>query len=293
MGVAKNIILGFVSFLLVLSFSLTILLGSANMLLYPQVYQTAFDDNNAYDFIKNELNKNSGSSIEIPEEGLRLSVNSLFENLLSYIRGDSENLNLKIELTNENLKSFVKENLKNLPVCKDGEEPFAGEKVVCMPSGKTSDEFADEVVEKNNLGNQQIDMGEAMGFKEENLQQAKSYVQTYKLILYGLIFFSALMILLCFVLSLDDISVSARFLGTSLMISGISVIVSIFVSSGVLTKILSESAVFSSISIANGVTQSLFEQVFSRAKIYSYASLGIGIASFAFSIVLGKIQSNK
>ena len=78
MGVAKNIILGFVSFLLVLSFSLTILLGSANMLLYPQVYQTAFDDNNAYDFIKNELNKNSGSSIEIPEEGLRLSVNSFF-----------------------------------------------------------------------------------------------------------------------------------------------------------------------------------------------------------------------
>lgn len=78
MGIAKNFILGILSFFLIIALSVSVVLYSTNVLLYPSVYKESLEKNNVYD------------SFENFEENAKQKIDSSLENFLSYLRGEKE-----------------------------------------------------------------------------------------------------------------------------------------------------------------------------------------------------------
>ncbi len=150
MGVGKNILLVFVSFLLVLSIIFLGIFWSLHTFLYPQIYEKALSESGAYNSL-NLTDVVGGSFIKIPSTGVQGIVNTLLENTLSYMRGDSSNLNLTLEVDTQKLNDFFLKNVQDFRVCNPGEEPFNGTEPVCRPADVNVSKYLDQVLQKKNF----------------------------------------------------------------------------------------------------------------------------------------------
>ncbi len=288
MGLIKNILVGFISVFLILSVSLLIFLGGLNALLYPQVYENALGENNVYDSI-NITEIQGADFVKMPDGGTEFLINNLLGNFLSYIRGDAEELSLKIQIDRENLRNFFKDKIGEIPECGENESEYdeSGNQI-CKSKEKTDEQFLDEFLEKKNatiFEQESIDLSSVFSIQNESVSKIREFVKIFRLAFFGLIFLSAFLIVLIFVLSLDSISSGIRTTGIGLFIAGISVLPATFLAPDVLTKAMSQINFPIVAEIAGNVVVSAV----SRINLYAYIAMGIGAVLFVLSFALGKI----
>jgi len=128
---------------------------SVNILLYPGVYISAFENNDVYTEIENllSLNESQGEGALLPdvgdieitdlfanEGGIEYVVNDLLSNFLAYIRSDTDELDLTIELNTEVLRQFFEEFVQDFPICEEGQDPYLNGSLLdslpeCIPPG--------------------------------------------------------------------------------------------------------------------------------------------------------------
>ena len=287
MGLIKNIFIGVISLFLILSISLLIFSGGLNALLHPQVYENALKENNFYDTI--DFSKvHGGEFIKMPN-GVEFLVDNLLENFFAYIRGETEEPNLTIQIDGENLRDFFKERMNEFPECGANEDAYDAEgNPKCRPPGKTTDEFLDDFLKSKNvtiLGRESVDLSNVYNLQDENISRIRGFVKLFRLAFFGLIFFSAFLTVLIFILSLDSISSGMRTTGINFFIAGISVI-----PAGILIpKFLTEKISSINLPIAAGIAEQVVLGVISRINFYAYVAMGIGAALFAMSFAFWKI----
>ncbi len=288
MGVIKNILIGFISLFLILSVSLIIFLGGLNALLYPQVYEDALKENNFYGAIN--LSEIQGTDfVKMPDGGMEFLVNNFLGNFLSYIRGDAEELSLKIQIDRENLRNFFKDKIGEIPECgENGSEYDESGNPICKSKEKTDEQFLDEFLEKKNVTvfeQESVDLSSIFSIQDESVSKIREFVKIFRLAFFGLIFLSAFLIALIFILSLDSISSGIRATGIGFFIAGISVLPATFLVPGVLTKTINSI----NLPIAADIAGQIVLGVISRINLYAYIAIGIGAALFVLSFALGKI----
>lgn len=287
MGAIKNILIGFISIFLILSVSLLIFFGALNSLLHPQIYESALKENNFYDTI--DLSKiQGGEFIKLPN-GVEFLVNGLLENFLSYMRGETEEPNLRIQIDTENLRNFFKERLNEIPECSGNETAYdESGNPKCKPSGKTTDEFLDEFLKNKNVTvfeQDSVDLSNVYNLQSEEVSRIRGFVKIFRFAFFGLMFFSAFLIVLIFVLSLDSIHSGIMTTGIDFFIAGISVLPAGFL----IPKILTEKLGSVGLPIVADVAENVAVSLVSRMNFYAYVSIGIGAVLFALSFVFRKI----
>ncbi len=285
MGAGRSILLAFLSIILALSLFILGLFWSIHALLYPQIYENALADNNAYSLI-NFSQITGGDLIKLPAGGVEALVNGLLENSLSYLRGNSKTLNLTVEVNTEKLNSILLDGINSLPVCSQGTDPFAsGEIPSCVPSGTNSSGFLNQILQKNNLTsieNQNVNLALVLGLKQSDTAKARSYITIYRYSFYGLMAFVIALAVLMFFISPSR----TRWQGVVFLISGIIVLVSV-------TALLSfalqniPSNLWGTNTLAL-ISKEIVNTLSSRVKIYSLVIGIIGIVAFIVSFFIKK-----
>ena len=151
MGFIKRTLTVFLSLAIIFLLCLFTLFLIVRTFLYPSVYINSLEQSGVYQYLDENLGNNPGATfIEIPQDGIKLLVDGLVGNLLSYLRSDTDSLNLTVQLDKDKLRGFFLESIQNLSVCSDGVDPFKAEEP-CRPADKTPDEFLDDVIKEKNL----------------------------------------------------------------------------------------------------------------------------------------------
>lgn len=170
-------------FLIILSFSFTL-----NSLLYPQTYFQAFDKSGIYEYIENNLNASEGTTFISMPNGPKPVIETLFSNILSYLRSDTDTLNLTVKIDQEKLRNFFLNSVNNTKECLPNQDPF-NENNPCLPKGMNHSEFLDNFLESKNLSffeKDTVDLTQIYGLEEgskgkESLIQIREYIEKYKL----------------------------------------------------------------------------------------------------------------
>ena len=293
MVTARGVSLSILSFILIIFLSFVIVLASAGILLYPEVYQEAFEENNFYSSLENSLNESNGGAFILFESGLKPEIDSLLENFLAYLRGESEKPNLEVKINREGLRSFLEESVKSFPSCESGEKPFdENGDVICKPLEKTGSEFVDDVLEKKNLTffeSESVDLAEVYGLSNPEFQKARGYVILYNWILYSMIFFSLTAMVLIFFISEKSLLSSFKIYGISFLAAGISTIISVLISNPILNSVIDKQILLQpDFEILKNVILSIYSSIFGRMNLYGYFFTGAGAVVFAASWYLKK-----
>ena len=285
MGLGKNFGTGILSLFLILFLSLIIMFLSLNSLLYPSVYKDVFEKNDFYGFLENSMDKTGGGTFILFENGVKTTVDSLFANFLSYIRGDSDNPDLKVKIDQEKLRDFLEENVKDFPSCISGQESFdKNNDVVCKPSGKTDSEFLDEVLEKKNMTffeSDSVDLADVYGLSNPEFQKIRSYVILYKWILYSLFFLALIALAFIFLASEKSFLSTFKIFGAALFVSGVSIVVSVLIlnsSSGVIVENIQTPQDFT---ILKDLVSDILSAITGKMNFYGYSIIGAGAIIFA------------
>ena len=170
-------------FLIILSFSFTL-----NSLLYPQTYFQAFDRSGIYDYIEDNLNISQGAIFISMPNGPKPLIETLFSNILSYLRSDTDTLNLTVKIDQEKLRNFFLDSLNSTKECLPNQDPF-NKTNPCLPKGMNHSEFLDNFLERKNISffeKDTIDLTQVYGLEEgskgkESLMQIREYIEKYKL----------------------------------------------------------------------------------------------------------------
>ena len=293
MGAGKNVLLSLVSFFLTISIALIITLLGANTLLHPQIYEKTFEENGIYDLFENSTEENNEFS-EIPEKGIRIVINTLLDNILSYLRGDSNEPNLNLTIDNESLRGFFEDSIEGYSICgKNDEVTYDIENITCRPKNQTVSEFLDNVFEENNLTISEattVDLKQAFNLEENNLERARFFINVYRWIFYVSLIFSILMTILTFFLAEKSIFSTFKWMGITLFFAGISVVISVIILNQMLEKIIMEMA---QVDIFKGVSEGITSKFLGRINLYSYIITGFGILLFASSFAMPFVFKKK
>jgi len=209
----------FLIFLLAVSFTL-------NSFLYPQIYFEAFEEAGVYEYVDNNLANDAGATfIKIPPEGSKPLVESLFSNLLAYMRSDTDTLNLYVTIDQEKLRNFFLDSMGNITECRQNQDPFDDENP-CLPRGMTRDQFLDVYLASKNLSffeSDQVDLTTVYGIEpgsegRQNLDNIRNYIKYYQMSSILLIVIVAVTFLLIFLLQKPDTRKSLRTFGKNLII---------------------------------------------------------------------------
>lgn len=290
MSSGKNILIAFISCLLIISIVISVTLITTNSLLQPEIYAEVIDETNVSDFIdlENSTSKIPGGEfIEIPEESAEVIAEDLITNFLSYLRGDSEELNLTLQVNNASLREFFLEAVERFPVCFSGENPYKGNgEPVCRPENQSSSEFLDEVLEENNITIKEetsIDLTKVYGLENsEELREVRKYTKNYSLIVYAFLLLNLILAGLIFFIQREDFKKGAMTLGINLTLSGIIVIV--------LASVLSSLSGNANINseLARKFVASMTNYLISRYNLYGWVTLGIGAITTGSSFLIKK-----
>ncbi len=281
MGVGKNILLVFVSFLLVLSIIFLGIFWSIHTFLYPQVYEKALADSGAYNSL-NLTDVVGGSFIKIPSTGVQGIANTLLENTLSYMRGDSPTLNLTLEVDTQKLKDFFLKSAEEFRVCNPGEEPFNGSEPVCRPRDLNASKYLDQVLEKKNftiIEGEKVNLADVFGLKKTDTAKMRSYVMSYKYTLYGLLIFVLILLVLIFFITESR----TRWSGVDLFLGGIIVFLG-----GTIVFPMIFSIIPNEIGFIQSISKELLDTLSSRIQTYSFVVMGVGVLGFVLSFFIKK-----
>jgi len=281
MGAGKNVLLVFVSFLLVLSLIFLGIFWSLHTFLYPQVYEEAFSQSGAYNLV-NLSQIDGGSFIKIPENGIEPIVNTLIENTLSYMRGGSEKFNLTLEVNKEKLNDFFLESVQKFRLCGPGEEPFNGIEPVCRPVELNVTNYLNQVLEKKNftiLQDEKVNLAEVFGINRTQTAKIRGYISSYSLALYGLAIFVLILSISIFFISESR----TRWSGIDFALGGIIVFLG-----GTIVFPLIFSIIPNEIGFIQSISKEILSTLSGRIQTYSIVIFIVGIFAFVWSFFIKK-----
>ncbi len=180
--------------LIILSFSFTF-----SSFLQPQLYFQAFESAGIYSYIEENLESTEGANFIDFEGRVKITIERLFSNFLSYMRSDTNDLDLKVKINQEKLRNFFLDSAGNLTECSQGQDPFGDNP--CLPRGMSAEQFLDSYLEDKNLTffeDDTVDLAIIYGIEEgsqgrndlDSIRRNIQYYQSIKFLLIFLILFS-------------------------------------------------------------------------------------------------------
>jgi len=284
MGFLRGLGLVIFSILLVLFLIVLIFASSFNTMLYPQVYQQAFEKSNIYPLMENQTFGSNTQFIKKDGEGMKNVLNELIINGLSYIRGESDSPNLTIEIDQSNLRGFFEGSVGNLSVCSYKQDPYGS--IPCKPSEMNSSQYLDGLIESRNitiLKTANVDLAKEFD-KDNNLSKLRDVVKIYKTLILALIVLSFLMATFILLLKRKELRSGFRWLGTPLLIS---LLLGLFINFGK-TFLINSINLPSELSMFRGSMEVVFNSVFGRIFLYSLILLLLGIIFWVVSFFIEK-----
>ncbi len=281
----RGIGLFFLSVVMMMLATLLVLGINSYVMLYPGVYEKAFEAGGFYTFAENEFGKDERMSIiDFSDKDVRSSVNTLLENMLSYVRGDS-GLNLTLQINQTALSSFFEKQVDNLDACVADEEPFSGDEVNCRPPNKTSAEFLPEILEKKHFNISNATSVDLVGVFDEdrNLNKLKEVVKKIKISVVGLTLGILLIVVLIYFVSGRSVKTAARWSGASL------IAVSVFVSPALLfLKSKADYVIGTNTGFFSKMMPIFAEEIFHNLLVSLSAVFLIGAVLLVFSLLINK-----
>ena len=284
MGFLRGLGLVIFSILLVLFLIVLIFASSFNTMLYPQVYQQAFEKSNIYPLMENQTFGSNTQFIKKDGEGMKNVLNELIINGLSYIRGESDSPNLTIEIDQSNLRGFFEGSVGNLSVCSYKQDPYGS--IPCKPSEMNSSQYLDGLIESRNitiLKTANVDLAKEFD-KDNNLSKLRDVVKIYKTLILALIVLSFLMATFILLLKRKELRSGFRWLGTPLLIS---LLLGLFINFGK-TFLINSINLPSELSMFRGSMEVVFNSVFGRIFLFSLILLLLGIIFWVVSFFIEK-----
>jgi len=155
MGLGKIIASVFLSIPFILIIILLIIGTSIyQTALYPEVYQKALSEADAYGFLEKQISPQQ-QLIPVEEfssgEKIKESINALLEGTLAYVRSDAEEVSFDLSISDEDIKGFFLEQAEQFETCSPGQQPFEGEEIKCRPVEVPPEIFLDQVLERKNF----------------------------------------------------------------------------------------------------------------------------------------------
>jgi len=286
MSVIKGVLLTLVSFFLVVSLVLSTVLLTSGVLLHPDIYLNTLEENDLSGALRHVANgSEEGERVNISSEEINTATGSLIDNLLSYLRGDSDRLNLTINLNSSTLKDVLAEQVEGLPVCLPGEQQNSNsESSICRPADKSPREFLDEILENGNITipeGQSVDLAEVYGIENNSLEQARSYIGTYKTVRYTFLFLVLFFSGLIFVIS-RNLRKGSMILGIDIFLAGVLALMTSLIASSLINipEIGFEFLV--------GIILSIKDFLISRQNTYSIMLMTLGGVLIGISFFLRK-----
>ena len=283
--VLKKLTLVIISALLYISLFIAVFGSSVQILLFPDIYQTALEKNNMYDHIEQEI-KNKGyipETIFVKEE-IKSNVNRLLKNALSYIRGDVDNLDLTINL-NETIQSFFEERASNLAVCEDDQDPMED---LCLPEGVDKDVFLEMVYEQQDIDTSEfanINIGEIVDLSA--LELVREGVSIFRKVLLASIILSIVLVIMIILLNRKSVVAITEWIDADLFaISLCMFAISYFIRKNI-TQIIP-----SGFSLFQGLLTSLVFAILDLMMYYGGALALIGLVLIVFTLIY-KIMNRK
>ena len=229
MGFAKNIALSFISIILIISLILIIISLPLSSLLSPNVYINSLEKAQAFSYLDIQLeNVPSATFIKMPEGGIKVLVESLLTNFLSYVDSKSDTLNLTVEIDQQKLRSFFLQQIGNISICNSYQEQnFDNLDKICILPNQTKENLLDTLLKEKNLSffeKSTVDLVEVYGLEygtegRKNLDKLKSYIKIYHYSLIALIIFAIILISLILIIN-HNTKRSLRWISIPLLISG-------------------------------------------------------------------------
>lgn len=284
MGFLRGFGLVVLSFLLFLSLIVLIFASSFNVMLYPGVYEKAFDKSNVYSILENQSIGSNIQFINGNEAELKNTIDGLVVNGLSYIRGDSDYLNLTVGIDQNNLRAFFEESIKNLSICSYKQDPYGDRP--CKPYNMNSSQYLDGLIERRNISlleEKNINLANLFD-KDNNLSKLRDVVKIYRTLLLSLVILSVIFVIFIFVIKRRELKSAFRWNAAVFLASSI---VGFFINFGKIF-VLSNINLPSELSVFRDSIVVVLDSVFGRIFVYSLIALLISIVLFAFSFFVGK-----
>ncbi|MBN1502279.1 hypothetical protein JW930_01940 [Candidatus Woesearchaeota archaeon] len=226
--VLKKLTLILISSLFGLTLCVAIAGFSAQVLLYPDIYETALEENDVYDYIEERIALQGYIPEPIfAETGIKATLNKLIRRSLAYVRAEEEVLDLTIEF-NDTILTFFEKRIMELDTCKPNQMPFAEDDIVCRPADLSAEEFNEIVLEQQDIDIAQIssvNLGEALGI-EKMLSPVREGVRIFRIALIAAVALSFFFLMLIIILNRKSISSIAKWVDTELFIVSLSMLTS-------------------------------------------------------------------
>lgn len=266
--VLRKLTLVVLSAFLIISLTVGSIGLSLQTLLYPDIYITALDKNDAYDLIEQQLMEEGFIPATIfAEQGVKATIDRFIKSTLAYIRGDAADWELTINMT---IQSFFEERAAEIEVCSPDYDPLTDE--LCRPPDMDPDEFLDMLYEIEGIDNSEfsVDLAEVLEINQ-SLQQVRSGVQIFRKVIILTLIIALANIFLIFILTKKSIIAMTEWIDGDLFMVSLSMFIFSYFVKQNLTRILPPG-------ILEGLLTSIAYTVLDLMNFYGLVIMGIGVA---------------
>lgn len=284
--VLKKLTLVILSALLYISLFIAIFGSSIQILLFPEIYETALEKNNMYDYIEEQIaDKGYIPDTIFVKKAVKSNINKILSNALSYIRGDVDNLELTINL-NDTLQSFFEERASELPICMDNQDPLDD---LCLPEDIEPSEYLDYIFEQENIDASEftsINLGDVVDLSA--LEQVREAVSLFRKVLLASIILSIVLIIMIILLNRKSVVAITEWIDADLFaVSFCMFAISYFIRKFI-TRIIPPG-----FSLFEGLLTSLIFAILDLMMYYGGALALIGIILIVFTVVYKFLNKKK
>lgn len=278
MSIMKHAALVFLSVILTISLPLAITALAANTMLYPDVYKSAMEKNNIYDRVQDMLAKSGIPPGLFSKEQVKSNTDRMLINLLAYIRSDTDELNLTLEIDPKLMKTLLASRISEYPICGPGQDPL---KENCRPAGMTTEQLVEfGLAQKNATLPEKVNLADTFFKDGKGINEARNAVGMLRTAIIVLIIISLLCMALMYMLAKEP-KPAAKWIGSSLLLSGATVIIAALLTSGAVERMVAGSAAAE----FSGFIMDVVSSLAGTMMLYggAVAALGIGLLAFSFT----------
>ena len=284
--VLKKLTLVILSALLYISLFIAVFGSSVQILLFPEIYETALEKNNMYDYIEEQIADQGFIPDTIfVKKAVKSNINKILSNALSYIRGDVDNLELTINL-NDTIQSFFEERASELPICMDNQDPLDD---LCLPEDIEPSEYLDYIFEQENIDTSEFSSINIQDIVDLSaLEQVREAVALFRKVLLASIILSIVLIIMIILLNRKSVVAITEWLDADLFaVSFCMFAISYFIRKFI-TRIIPPS-----FSLFEGLLTSLIFAILDLMTYYGGALALIGIILIVFTIIYKFLNKKK
>ncbi|MDI6722230.1 MAG: hypothetical protein QMD97_01625 [Candidatus Aenigmarchaeota archaeon] len=252
-----------------------VMIGFAAMpLLQPEVYTTSFEKFGIYDKLPIVP---AGYEEIFTKDFVKENVNRIVVSGLAYIRGETNELDLSIPIDRNQIRAVVLQQINSIPECPTGVVPQNPQSPECLPKGYNRAQLADSALNSINIPDK-IDLLQAQPQIKQGIDQVKDKVVFLYKILYALLALSVILILLIILLTRHSLKSMLKWLGSALLLSGITVLAISFILTNLVISMIR--AQLGSSGIAISLISSILDVFAGSMRLYAAIITIIGAAMY-------------